>query len=108
MNNTDPNDIWLKIIKNMEGRRQKGWETYGKPLTSDDGRNWFREVKEELLDAVAYSVAGEELLDALTLRLSELEEENVSLKEEIKTLKINTETAHNLLRDLTDAVEHNK
>lgn len=50
------NDIWRIIIDEMEQRRTLGIERYGRPLTPFNGRSGLQDLKEELLDALAYTV----------------------------------------------------
>ena len=55
----------------FEERYKKGLETYGKPLTTDDGRDSLQDLKEELADAVLYS-------HKITLESGILEQDNLT------------------------------
>lgn len=46
--------IFPEIIKDLEKRNKKGLQTYGKELTTNDGRDGLQDLYEELLDAVVY------------------------------------------------------
>jgi hypothetical protein len=61
-------DIWEQIIKTMEDRRAIGIETYGRPLTPFNGRNSLKDLKEELLDAIAYLTQLEEEFEHLKIK----------------------------------------
>lgn len=47
-------DIWLEVIKSMQGRRAFGIKKYGRPVQLDNGRDHLQDLYEELLDAVVY------------------------------------------------------
>lgn len=87
------NDLWLKLIAAMHQRRDKGYITYGKPLTIDDIRNFCKETREELLDGSIYLLAAEEKMDAMEMRIIELEDKMAAAKDEITLLKSQLKSA---------------
>lgn len=62
-------DLWLRIMKDMEQRRTIGLEQYKVPVTADEEVNWRQHFHEELLDALVYNLAAMEL----TKKVAELE-----------------------------------
>ena len=46
--------VFKKLIKDLEARDRKGWQTYGRPMNPFDGRDTLQDIKEELLDAIVY------------------------------------------------------
>ena len=56
-------DIWERVIADMQARRAVGLERYGKPVRAADPEDWGQHLAEELLDALVY-------LKALRLRLT--------------------------------------
>lgn len=60
-------DVWAELIGDechtalralMEGRRELGIARYGVPLQRDNGRDHLLDLREELLDAMAYAHAA--------------------------------------------------
>lgn len=47
-------DLWAKILKDMEARRELGLHRYGRPVTICNGRDAGKDLYEELLDALVY------------------------------------------------------
>lgn len=47
-------DIWLRVIQDMEDRRQLGIERYGTPLQANNGRDALVDAYQEALDLVVY------------------------------------------------------
>lgn len=80
-------DLWLDIIKEMEGRRKIGLETYGVPVTADECVDWCEHLTSELYDAVVYARAFKGVVEKLKLRITHLEEQNAELREENKRLQ---------------------
>lgn len=50
----DRPDVWLLVIDDMRGRREKGLAQYGVPVTPDPFTDWLWHHYEELLDAAVY------------------------------------------------------
>lgn len=80
----DDRDCWLEIISEMERRRQQGLLTYNKPVTADDCEDWLRHAESEFLDGAVYCRAARYIVQQLRDRLTEVESENVELKEQIR------------------------
>jgi len=64
--------VFKELIKELKARDEKGWKSYGKPMTTFDGRNSLQDLKEELLDALVY-------IKKLELELYELYRPNAIL-----------------------------
>jgi hypothetical protein len=67
-------DLWLEIIRDMEGRRKLGLETYGVPVTSSEAIDWCSHLTEELYDSIVYARAFKTLVSKMQVRITELEE----------------------------------
>lgn len=46
--------IFPELIKDLEKRNKKGWLTYGKAMTTEDGRNGLQDAYEEAIDLAVY------------------------------------------------------
>lgn len=46
--------IWDLVIADMHKRHEKGMETYGVPLTANNGRDALLDAYEEALDLAVY------------------------------------------------------
>lgn len=62
-------DVWAEVLRDRPhdparaiyaGRRELGIARYGQPLRRGDGRDHWRDLVEELADAVAYARAVED------------------------------------------------
>lgn len=67
-------DLWLTVIGEMEGRRQKGLQDYGVPVTADEAHDWLRDAEQEALDFLIYIRASREVMNKLQRRIGQLEE----------------------------------
>lgn len=47
-------DIFDEVKKDLDGRNQLGYQSYGGPMQPHDGRDALREAYEEALDLVMY------------------------------------------------------
>lgn len=47
-------DIWERVIADMQARRAVGLERYGKPVRAADPEDWLRHAYEEALDLAVY------------------------------------------------------
>lgn len=47
-------DVWLLVLKDMEGRRLHGIEKYGTPLQAHNGRDPLVDAYQEALDLCVY------------------------------------------------------
>jgi hypothetical protein len=74
-------DLWLDVIREMEARRQRGLETYGKPVTPDDAHDWLKEAEQEAYDFGIYCRAARLIVDRMRLRIAELEDTVATLKD---------------------------
>lgn len=63
-------DVIRELIARLEARRALGKKRYGTPLQRFNGRNVFRDISDEMLDAAAYceQAAGEVEAMAQALR----------------------------------------
>lgn len=50
-----PTTIRDEILRLLDQREAKGWETYGRPLEDATDRDWNYELVCELLDALQYA-----------------------------------------------------
>lgn len=79
----------IKLIASnwINERLEKGKEEYNDELDVHDGRDWIKEAKEELTDAVVYMAAFELQNKNLFQMVNELTNANNGLKEDIIVLK---------------------
>jgi len=49
---------WDAIISLLRERKQTGIEWYGTTLQAGNGRDWLRDLREELADAACYAMQG--------------------------------------------------
>ena len=50
-------DIREQLVNKIKGRLSLGADRYGSPLPLNDGRNFYEETLEEVLDAIIYMTA---------------------------------------------------
>ena len=50
-------DIREQLVNKIKGRLSLGADRYGGPLPLNDGRNFYEETLEEVLDAIIYMTA---------------------------------------------------
>ena len=53
-------DVILRLIHELYARREKGLETYGKPVCAADPEPWLKHAEEEALDMAVYLRAARE------------------------------------------------
>lgn len=96
------NNVQIKLLASnwIAERLEKGKEEYNDELDVHDGRDWIKEAKEELTDAVVYMAAFELQNENLYQMINKLKSENDSLKEDIAVLKNKKNTDV-----LTDGIE---
>lgn len=46
--------VFNELKKDLDARNAKGFKTYKKPMTANDGRDTMLDIYEELLDALVY------------------------------------------------------
>lgn len=82
-------DLTQELIDALQKRRQKGLETYGKPVDPDaeSVEFWLNSLIEETLDASQYGLAALETVRKLRDRITELEDKLVIAHEELTTWK---------------------
>jgi len=95
----------IKVIASnwINERLEKGKEEYDDELNVNDGRDWIKEAKEELTDAVVYMAAFELQNEGLLKVINELKNENNALKEDVAVLK-NRENALDMSKENTDVL----
>lgn len=98
------NDKIKAIASNwINERLEKGKEEYNDELDVHDGRDWIKEAKEELTDAVVYLAAFELQNEGLLKVINELKNENNGLREDVTVLR-NRENALNMSKENTDVL----
>jgi hypothetical protein len=82
-------DLIAELIQSLLQRRQRGLETYNVTVDPDaeSVEWWLKEQVDELLDAAVYSMAAQDCVQRLRLRVTELEEAMVVTKERIIELE---------------------
>lgn len=50
----DQREVFPALIEDLKARDQVGWEHYGRPLLTNNGRDALLDLYEEQLDALAY------------------------------------------------------
>jgi hypothetical protein len=84
---TEPRDLWLEVIEEMEARRQKGLKEYGVPVTGEDAVDWLRHAESEFFDGGIYCRAARVVMERLQARVRELEEQVDNLKDRIEDMR---------------------
>jgi hypothetical protein len=74
-------DLWLEIIQEMESRRQKGLETYGRPVDASECVLWLKHAEEEFLDGAVYCRAAYKVFDKMQKEIADLKDKISELEE---------------------------